>query len=258
MRDPHVERIRFAIKTDDTLVLQDPPDVAWTTPDFEIQVSDYKAEFSPRAHFADPEPVRALAQSTIDAWELHHALEHGRREFHFVYDGADVIDRDPPPPGVSQMHAVGAAFEVSTAMAMRATVIRRQYPSLPGRFTATPDVIAMWDRYERAERGGELLASAAYACLSLAERRVGGRGGLSRALTIDRAVLNKLGELCSVVGDLGTARKFGKQATLRPHTAGERQWLQTTLRSLIRRVGEHGAAPNTPLQPLTLGDLPRL
>lgn len=51
--------------------LAHPPDLACSTPDFDIRVSDHKAEFSPRAHFADPEPVRVLAQSTIDAWELH-------------------------------------------------------------------------------------------------------------------------------------------------------------------------------------------
>ncbi|MFO0572258.1 MAG: hypothetical protein U0263_41940 [Polyangiaceae bacterium] len=257
MRDPHVERIRFAIKTDDTLELRGPPDLMCSTPDFDIRVSDHKAEFSPRAHFTDPEPVRALAQPTIDAWELHYALEHGRRELHFVYDGADVVDRDPPPPGTGQMHAVGAALEVSTAFAARVAVIRRQYPALPGRFVATPDVIGMWDRYERAERGGELLASAAYACLSLAQRRFGGRRALATAVNIDLSVLDKLGELSSDVGDLTTARKFDGRSTLRAHTASERYWLQVTVRALIRRVGEHDADPNTALQPLTLAKLPQ-
>jgi hypothetical protein len=125
------------------------------------------------------------------------------------------------------------------------------------RFVATPEVIAMWARYERAERGGEPLASAVYACLSLAQRRFGGRRALAEAVNVDLSVLNKLGELSSDIGDLCSARKFDEQSTLRTHTAGEAQWLKTTVRALIRRLGEYCADPNAALEPLTLAELPR-
>lgn len=92
-------------------------------------------------------------------------------------------------------------------------------------------------------------------CLSLVEIGSGRRGAAKR-LGIEFAVLNKLGELAATKGDEKTARKVPRTG-FTAYTAEEVAWMEATVRSIIRRLGELAAGAD--LRPtLTIADLPAL
>lgn len=94
----------------------------------------------------------------------------------------------------------------------------------------------------------------AYFCLTLFELRGRGRRGAATRYQVERAVLNKIGELSTEAGDARTARKM--TANLRQLCGAERAWLEAAIRALVRRAGE--VAAGTKLIPLTMDDLPKL
>jgi len=170
----------------------------------------------------------------------------------FIFRRANVVDRDPPPPGsIVTATFVGVARATGSATGR---VTLKSYPAVPTDFRADPDVLSLWHRYEGYKNGREPLAAMAYFCLTTIEVRYGGRRDASMALSVDPAVLNKLGELSTNRGDLATARK--KTADLRPFAVEEASWLETAIRALIRRIGEiaSGHSPS----PLTMNHLPQL
>jgi hypothetical protein len=66
------------------------------------------------------------------------------------------------------------------------------------------------------------LTDAAYFCLTLLERRAGGRAEAADEFAIHPTVLSKLGYLTSdEVGDARGARKVSRKSSMRPHTAME-------------------------------------
>ena len=75
---------------------------------------------------------------------------------------------------------------------------------------------------------------------------------------VDYKVLDKLGELATTLGDDIEARKLGPQSQLRAPTAQEVNWIEATLRLLVRRVGQYAADPQWAWPQLTMADLPEL
>ena len=99
----------------------------------------------------------------------------------------------------------------------------------------------------------------AYFCFSvIALRAPPGKGnGIDRAATmlrVDGKVPRNLSELSSTRGDAKNARKAlpVEQPLTREGTA----WLEATIKTLIRRVGE--LSSSRPLPEITIGDLPEL
>ncbi len=130
----------------------------------------------------------------------------------------------------------------------------KTYPAVPTNFTADPDVVSLWTRFEGFKSGREPLASMAYFCFTLLKNRHGSIDAARKVLAVDKAVLKKLGELSTNRGDASTARKMTPD--LAPFTTAEAQWLEAAIRALIRRVGEI-ASGHSPLQ-LTMKQLPQL
>lgn len=129
------------------------------------------------------------------------------------------------------------------------------YPPAPiTRFT--PQIEAAWSRYRKATLGiGEPIQSAAYYLLTIAERTAGGRRKAASYLSIDKAVLSKIGELTSTRGSETTARKMLK-STGKPLTHKEKRWIDSAVRLLLLHLGvlEAGGVTNQ----LTMDDLPDL
>ena len=135
---------------------------------------------------------------------------------------------------------------------------RSNYPTPPTRFTVSPDVDTLWHRYEGYKHGREPLLGMAYACLTFLEAQVRGREKAARTYAIDTAVLRKLGDFTSNLGDERTARKFHTRSTRRPPTGQEATWIDAAIRMIIRRVGEHDADPTVPWPTRSIRDLPPL
>jgi hypothetical protein len=75
---------------------------------------------------------------------------------------------------------------------------------------------------------------------------------------VDYEVLDKLGELATILGDETEARKLGPQSQLRAPTAQEVKWIEAALRFLIRQVGRYAADPMRAWPHLTMANLPEL
>jgi len=135
---------------------------------------------------------------------------------------------------------------------------RTEYPDPPDGFVASPDVVAMWDRYEHFLAGkGDLLTSVAGWCLTTVQGRNGGRRRAATRYSISDAVLETLARL-ALGGDEKTARKCYSGQMLRPHTPAEIAWMRSAIPRIIQRVGECAADPEAPWPQVTMGDFPRL
>jgi hypothetical protein len=107
------------------------------------------------------------------------------------------------------------------------------------------DVNALWQRYVRYEQTREPLLSMAYFCLTYFEDAAGtGAKGSQRrkmaaeALGVEEGVLRKLAELTSTLGDADSARKKNPQSKGRGPTVEEKEWIETTVKLLIRKMAE--------------------
>ena len=209
------------------------------------------------AHHATEESARSVVEPYLQAWEIGHALRvGGEPEFHFEFVQADIIDRDPPPPGTGQVIEASAGIYGVTGVSAALSVERVSLPAPPSTFTMNADVETLWSRWRGYREGREPLQGMAYFVLTVLEMH-GGRPGASARFGIGAGVLSTMGRLASETGDAATARKAG--AAARPLTPQETAWLEAAVLAIIRRVGEvaaTGSAASSPL--LTMADLPTL
>jgi hypothetical protein len=138
------------------------------------------------------------------------------------------------------------------------SVERSQYPQPPEDFVASPNVESLWNRFEGYKSRKEPLLSMAFFCLTMIESIAGNRSKAGQKYRISRSVLDTLARLASRSGDLNEARKYDLNSPGVSLTGEERQWIETTIRTIIRRIGEHEAQPSRPLGTTTMQDLPSL
>ena len=256
MRDPHVASLRYKLETISTVTFNNPPPVKVETDMFLLYLENGKASVEMKEHFAAVEAARSVIDPYLRAWELDVALHLGRQEIKFIYEDAEVIDRNPPPPGSPQaIQLSGIALATSFGTATL-TVARREYPLPPKHFRVNPDVDTLWHRFDGYNQGREPLLAMAYFCLTLLEARAVRRKNTVKLYRVHKAVLDKLGELTANRGDERTARKLKKASTLVPLTPTETRWIEAAIKAIIRRVGEIDANPS--LDVLTMSDLPTL
>lgn len=250
MRDPHVEWLEYEMKA--SWLFDNPPPLQWQTPVFGANLSNALLRAEMCAHFTTVEQARAAVEPFLQTWEIDIALTYGQREMTFAFKQAHLVDRNPPPPGST---ITGTATSTGRAsVSATGQVIRKAYPAVPTNFSAVPDVVSLWTRFEGFKNGREPLASMAYFCFTLLKNRYGSIDAASKVLAVDKAVLKKHSELSTNRGDVSTARKMTPDLT--SFTSAEAQWLDAAIRALIRRVGEI-ASGHSPLQ-LTMKQLPQL
>jgi len=256
MRDPHVVALHYRLVTDpESFEFKNPPAVQYDGSAFRFRLEDGRLRAEMKDHHATADSAREVVEPFLNAWEIDAAIRRGRREMHFEYDAPEIIDRDPTP-GIIEL-AAGATVRTSGHAMLK--VIASAYPQPPSGFVASEDVRTLMLHFEAFVAGQERLVDAAYFCLTLVERHAGGRAEAAREFGIDVEVLRKVGFLTSdQVGDERTARKLSRKSTLRPHTGAEVTWLQTVLRRMIHRVGEHDFDPTAPLPTIAMAGLPPL
>jgi hypothetical protein len=257
MRDPHVVALRYRLEVGSQLDLDNPPPVERELDSFIVRVDKGHVRVEMRDHFATVVAARLEVEPFLRSWEIKAALRYGPDALTFAFDGPEIIDRDPFPPGTSADESVAGAM----TMAPGCTVVqftRAEYPEPPDFFVASPDVVAMWDRYEHFLTGkGDLLTSVAWWCLATIQGRNGGRQFAAAKYAISDTVLETLARL-ALVGDEKTARKRYAGQMLRPHTPVEIAWMRSAIPRIIQRVGECAADPNVPWPQITMEDFPRL
>ena len=176
MRDPHVESLRYRIGTSETTTYENPPAVEITRDEFDCSLDDGFLTCCMREHYSTVKEARRVIEDFLRSWEIKTALELGRGELRFHFEDSRIIDRDPPPPGSSQVLKLSESLSITNSVRVRgrAHVTRRKYPDPPTNFTVTPDVETLWQRYNNYLDGKEPLPSMAYFCLTVLKNKAGG------------------------------------------------------------------------------------
>jgi hypothetical protein len=251
MNDPHVAALHYTVGHADHVVYDNAQPLTYDTPGFTVQVENGRAVVTMKTHHATEEAARAEIEPFLRAWELSAALKSRPGEFELVYAKSTIVDRQPTPG----TRVVVAEFRLPAEFT-KAQATRSNYPDPPPSGIARDETVdLMFERFSRYCEGRTTLGDAANLCLTALEKTGDGRKGAAQRYSVAKPVLNKLGTLCASKGGL-EARKAKGTATA--FTSAERQWLEETMKCLIRRAAEIAADLNASLPQLTMADLPPL
>lgn len=255
MSDFHVVTLTYSVKSRDDVTYVSPPPVTFDTGDAQFRLADATLTCHMRTHFSTAAEARLAVEPVLRAWELDAALRDADGVLSFQYEDAEVIDRTPVAPGATDCHVILVGTGSMTVAGHLASVhrTRNSYPPPPNDFRLTPDVDAIWHRYQGYLQGREPLLAMAYFCLTVVETAAGGRREAATTYNIDEPVLRKLGELTSVRGDPRMARKMPTPGTP-PLSGAEDEWIHATIKQLIWRLGDQRSPVDLPT--ITMVDLP--
>lgn len=253
MRDPHVEAVYFKVSSGEDISYKDPEPLSFPNHLGEFRLADGMLKVVPAEHFGSGQEASQAIDGFLRAWEIEADLKRNLGTIRFTYSHADMIDRDPPPPGESQViHAAGLCSGIAIGASFQAHVMLRQYPEPSERFSASEYAQHAYRRWLRYRSGQEPLQSMAYFILTLLQELAGNRAKACVQFMIDRAVLDQVGELSSEKGSALTARK-AKSTDFDELSHLDQEWLERAVKRLIFRLGEQ--ASGHPLEPITLDNV---
>ena len=256
MRDPHVVSLKYHLETAPENIFHNPSPIEQETNQFSLRLSDDTLVLYMKKHYTSEHTAKIAVADYLRSWEIDMALRLRLRTVNFVFQHAEVIDRNPLPPVASNESDTPRNMYVATSVLASLRVTCPRYPVPPQHFLVTPDVEALWRRYEGYLNQREPLLSMAYFCLTVIESSAGDRKEAAKKYSIDQAVLKKLGELASTRGDRNTARKYKPNVHQRDLTQDEVEWIKACIEAMIRRVAEQHSPNQQSI--LTMGDLPKL
>ena len=256
MRDPHVQSLRYKLVPHELTRFCDPPPFTWETEEFRATVADGAATVNMLKHYPTVAEARAVVDERLRAWEICSGLQSRSKyqPFRFEFWHEAMIDRDPDPE-----EGVRIRWRTSTTLTVDAVIseLLKAIPPPPSEFDASPEVQAMWWRWEEYNAGRSSLTAMAYYCLTVLEVGAGGRNEACERYGVSGRVLSTLGRLASGVGDHRTARKAGVQDH-RLHTPEEQRWIEEVVPALIQRAGEHAFDSTRQFTELTMAEFPML
>lgn len=254
MNDPHVESLTYEARAAaENISYGEPRPLDFANDIGDFRLADSVLTVAMAEHYADVESARHVVDQYLRSWEVQTDLTANPGQIKFTYKTANVIDRDPPPPGSKNVIvAVGTASIAAVTCNATVSITCGQYPDPPAEFCSTPDVELFHARWLQYREGKQPLQTMAYFVLHALESIPGGRQAAASRYSISRNVLKKIGELSSYKGDAMTARKSDYVEM----SGGEKAWLEQTVKAVILRVGEH--ASGAILSKLTMADLPKL
>ena len=259
MRDPHVESLRYRLKTSETTNYENPPAVKVIRNEFECHLNDGVLICHMREHYPAVGEARRVVEDFLRSWEIKTALELGRGEMRFQFEDSHGIDRNPPAPGSPKIVRLSGTVNMTSNLSAILHATRRKYPDPPTVFTVTPDVETLWQRYSNYLDGKEPLLSMAYFCLTLVENKAGGkrkRKSAAKLFLIDETILNKLGNLTANKGSTETARKFSEKGSITALNEKEKKWIEAVVKIFIQRMGERANIQTA--KSITMTDLPKI
>jgi hypothetical protein len=256
MRDPHIQTLHYEITSGDYISYRNPAPLSFSNHLGTFDAAEKKLRVTPAEHFAHEAGAREAIEPFLRAWEIETDLNRNVEMIRFKFDRVDIVDRDPAPPGASQViHAQAGSYGVAGSSATLHLTCSK-YPDPPKGFRATPEVQHAHRRWLGFRSGREPLQAMAYFVLTVLESAAGTRLAAACAYQIDSDVLGAIGRLSSTKGDERTARKAGAHNQYQDLSDREKQWLEEAVRRVILRLGEH--ASGSPLSLITLKDLPAI
>jgi hypothetical protein len=253
MNDPHVETLFYRINHSEGVDYSKAPLLELPEPKFTIYIEHKSARIDMRGHYAAVQDARDVVEPFLRLWELTAALNRNPGEWQFVYDRANVIDRNPTPGAA--IFAASGHVEVSGKGVMLRHG-RASFPPPPVGMARDVAVDFMFYRYCMWREGRTTLTDTANCCLTMLEFKAGDRKKASPLYGVSSKVLNKLGLLLDTKGGITEARK-GKAAHAN-FTPAERQWIIKLIPILIRRAAEVAFDRTASHPQITMADLPPL
>ena len=250
MVDPHVVALTYRIEHSSSVAYRNPPPLAREESQFRLEVKEGTVRFQFKEHFPTEREARDAVAEYIESWQMSADLERGPGSFRLAFQGAEVVDRQPPP-GVVNIRA--SASTGRPRASARAQAVSRHYPKPPAHCDFQhPDVKAMYVRYIGHRQGEEPLVSMAYFCLTVLEHSVQPpkrREKAARRWRIEKAVLDRVAELSSTRG--GTAARKA-EGIGKPLRSEEERFLRDAIRSIIGHAGRMACSTGTPPDRLNL------
>lgn len=254
MNDPHVQTLHYRIKHKDGVDYAKAPPLDDKQPAFTVRIEEGRAIIHMQSHHTTADEARAVVEPYLRDWELSAILERGPGEIEFVYEHADIIDRNPTPTAgqhlTATLHTNISQFPTVTVKIERAT-----WPAPAAGIKLDPVVEFMVQRYSRYKEGKEGIAHAANYCLTEIEDYAGGRKGAANYYRISMKILTTLGDLAANKG--GDLARKARGARI-PYSAAERAWLEAAMQKIIRRAAQVAFDPHAVRQQITMTDLPAL
>jgi hypothetical protein len=253
MRDPHVVALRYHIEHSAGIAFEDnTPPIERETAAFRMSLAHGIATFQMKDHYSSENRARQIVEMYLRPWEISEAVRPAGTKLRFIFDEAEVIDRDPSP--------LGPTATVTLMPIPRAEVrlLENRYPDPPDNFTVSPDVEVMWTLYEGYLQGHDRLLPMAYTCLTRFTYGTASNKEAASRYGVSRNVLEELGRLSSTSGDQVAARKWIPGRVPQPLTDRETEWVEDAIRSLIYRAGQYASDPNGEWPKITMKHLPEL
>jgi len=256
--DYHVVSLHYRLRTCDRVSYVNTPPVEYKQEMVHMRLENGQLVCELKTHFSTEGEARTAIEPILRAWELETDVRGCIGELRFEFVRAEIVDRNPPPPGPSHYVLVTGveSITVSGSANVSMHVAKNRYPSPPSTFHVTPNFESLWLRYRGYLEGREPLLAMGYFCFTFLKAIAGGNlKTMARHLGTDVDVLKKLSELTSTRGDRTTARKV-KMLTMQPLSATEANWISAVLKELILRLGD--TRPINSLKKITMPDFPNL
>ncbi|HBP89305.1 MAG TPA: hypothetical protein DD706_16585 [Nitrospiraceae bacterium] len=157
MRAPHVIALHYTAVIVDSTDYDRAPSLEFEVLDFSLKLDKRRLLCSPKVHFSSAEEAREVIEEFLHSWEADVALRYGKEELRFRFMRADMIDRDPPPPALTNNRSGAVTVTGSGGITCRGHVSRCEYPDPPRIFRLTREADTLYKRYNNYKKGGEPL-----------------------------------------------------------------------------------------------------
>jgi alkanesulfonate monooxygenase SsuD/methylene tetrahydromethanopterin reductase-like flavin-dependent oxidoreductase (luciferase family) len=175
MRDPHVELLLYSVFAERGTEYVDPEPLAFENALGRFQIKDGKLQIEPAVHFGDVDEAKAAVGPFLQAWEIETDLVANPGTIRFRFETAQVIDRDPPPPG-SPITVQARGVSLGTAFGQACIrCLRHSYPPPPEAFRANDDVEIAFQHWRNYRDDKEGLLAMAYFVLTVLENPANAR-----------------------------------------------------------------------------------
>ena len=253
-RDPHVVSLRYRIDSPEGVTFGDDNGPIEREFDaFRLSVTHETATAHMKDHHATEDRAREVVEGYLRPWEIYEAVRPRGCGVKFSFEGAEVVDRDPP-----RIYATARAVPTIGSHVWAEVVRELRFPDLPEAFAMSSDVEVMWTLYEGYLLGRDRLLPMAYTCLTRFKYGVGNNKEAASRYRVSRNVLDKLGTLSTTSGDETMARKWVSGRPPQPLTDREKEWVEDAIRLLIYRAGQYASDRDGEWPKITMKDLPRL
>ena len=205
-------------------------------PEFDLTVEDKIARFEFKKFYRTVHEAREAIEPFIQNWVFPVAMREESDGFMLEYKEAEIVDRNPLPPGPrlapKQLRATAVYTGAFTIAEL--TVVSPDYPPPPAGGSVDlddPAVVKMKSKYEEYRLGATTLPDAAnFCCVTALKEKYGSIPEAAKQCGISKRVLGKISELSAKKA----GRKHVKLKALALSLQGKKNdfWTEPSRRSL--------------------------